>query len=420
MKQGIQISGKKEEKRSYGKLAAIFAGAGLLLALAIGFVPQLLADSRLSPEEVRLLQQFETVYRFVRDSYVDEVDPAVLFEGALKGMFESLEDPHSAYLSQDDVRALTDTTAGEFGGVGLYISKEPEDGEKPRFIEVVAPIEGTPAFKAGVHAGDRIIAIEDDSTAPLSIDDVVNRLRGKPGTDVTITIKRGKTVEFDVDITRAIIQVPTAKHAMINENMAYLRIVQFTPHTEEKVREAISFFEQQGYQQMIIDLRGNPGGLLQAVVEVSSLFLDGGLVVGTCGRVASETQEFGADKGVLVPESIELLVLIDKGSASAAEIMAGALKDRGRAILAGETSYGKGSVQQVRTLANGGFRLTMSRYYTPSGEYIDKIGIDPAIEILPPQLTEDEQEYAVQLFSEGRIRNWVRSQSSIDQSGIEA
>ncbi len=406
--------------RARSRYTTVLAVVTAIILAAVLIVPQVGANNQLSAEEARLLQQFESVYQFIRDNYVDEVKAEELMQGAMKGMFDSLDDPHSAYLTQEEMRSLTDTTAGEFGGVGLYINKQPADGDNPRYVEVVSPIESTPAYHAGIRGGDLIVAIEEESTAPLSIDEVVDKLRGRPGTDVVVTIRRGRSSNFDVTLTRDTIQVPTVRHAMMSDGVAYLRIVQFTPYTEERVRSALDFFESEGYDQLIIDLRGNPGGLLNAVVDVSDLFLDEGLVVGTRGRVASENQEFTSSSSTSVPTETEIAVLIDKGSASAAEIMAGALGDRNRAVLIGQQTYGKGSVQQVRGLSNGGFRLTMSRYYTPGGTYIDKKGISPHIEMLPQQLDEEEQEAAVELVTEQTIRTWAQNNTGADSDDIDA
>ncbi|AFG38802.1 S41 family peptidase [Spirochaeta africana] len=410
-----------EQMQAWRTRTRYSAGVAAVLAMvlaAVLVVPQIGANNRLSAEETRLLRQFENVYQFIRDSYVDEVEAEKLIRGAMEGMFESLEDPHSAFLSREEMRSLTDTTSGEFGGVGLYINKQPADGDNPRFVEVVSPIEGTPAYHAGVRGGDLIVAINEESTAPLNIDEVVDKLRGRPGTDVTVTIRRGRSSTFDVTLTRDTIQVPTVRRAIMDNGIAYLRIVQFTPHTRERVADALQYFEDAGYQKLIIDLRGNPGGLLNSVVDVSDLFLDEGLVVGTRGRVESENHEFTARRGIAVSDDLETVILIDKGSASAAEIMAGALGDRERAVLIGQTTYGKGSVQQVRGLINGGFRLTMSRYYTPSGTYIDKEGIAPHIEILPPSLEEDEQEVAVELVTSNRVQSWARDNTEAGDAEV--
>lgn len=381
--------------------------AGLLgLVLAVAVVPVLAAQgNQASPDQSLAL--FEQVFRFIQRNYVDEVDPADLIQGALQGMFESLDDPHSAYLLPDQMRGLTDTTSGEFGGVGMYINKPAAREGVPSYIEVVSPIEDTPAFRAGLLPGDRIREVEGQSTADLSTDQVVDLLRGRPGTEVTVSILRGADIEFPVTLERAIIQIPTVKWDMIDGEMGFLRIIQFTPHTAERVRDAIQDFSRRGYRSLIIDLRSNPGGLLNGVVEVADLFLDGGMVVETRGRVASENQTFNARSGVTVPRDIEIVVLIDGGSASAAEILAAALQDRQRATLMGSTTFGKGSVQQVRRIGSGGFRLTMSRYYSPNGTTIDLVGVTPDIEVAEPEVTEEQQQAYGRLRRENLIRTFV-------------
>ena len=410
-----------EQTPRTGRIVLAVASTALIaFVLALTAVPTLAAQGGQSTPD-QSLALFEQVYRFIQRNYVDEVNPEDLIQGALQGMFESLDDPHSAYLLPDQMRGLTDTTSGEFGGVGMYINKPlaREDG-RPRYIEVVSPIEGTPAHRAGVEAGDRIKEIEGESTADLSTDEVVDRLRGRPGTDVQVLILRGVDLEFPVTLTRAIIQIPTVRWGMIDEETAFLRIIQFTPHTDDRIRDAIDDFRSQGYKSMVIDLRSNPGGLLNGVVDVADLFFDGGLIVETRGRVAGENQRFNARSGKIVSEDIRIAVLIDDGSASAAEILAAALKERGRATLFGSTTYGKGSVQQVRRLGDAGFRLTMSRYYTPAGTDIDRAGIAPDVEVAGARLTEDEQREYVDLRREERIVAFIEGAGDPTPRQIEA
>jgi carboxyl-terminal processing protease len=398
------------QRRTRGALWGGVTAVVTALFAALAIVPGVLAqgaqgESSASAEELAL---FEQVYDFVQRNYVDEVDPEQLIEGALQGMFDSLDDPHSAYLDPEEMRSLTDTTSGEFGGVGMYISKPVEAEGETSYIEVISPIEDTPAYRAGLRAGDRIKEVEGDSTQDMSVDDVVNRLRGRPGTEVQVTILRGEELEFPVDLQRAVIRVPTVKWDMINDSTAFLRIIQFTPYTDERVREAIEEFQSEGYESLIIDLRSNPGGLLSGVVDVAGAFFDGGMVVETRGRVASENQEFTADGGRIVGGGIQIVVLIDDGSASAAEILAAALKDRDRATLIGETTYGKGSVQQVRRIGEAGFRLTMARYYTPAGNNIDRVGVEPDIVVEEPELDDSEQDAYAQIREERRVIEFVQ------------
>ncbi len=376
------------------------------------FGPNLLAYQSNS-ETKEYLDRFDYLFQFLLKNYVDEVPVKTLYEGALKGMFESLDDPHSYYLTASDMQDMNDTTTGRFGGVGLYISKPAPGnaGTDPldKYVQIVSPIEDTPAYRAGVHAGDYITKIEDESVKDLSIDEVVDKLRGAPGSDVNVTILRGKEIEFGVTLTRAIIEIPTVKEAMLPGDIAYLRIIQFTPYTAERVKEAIKYFERNSYTSLIIDVRGNPGGLLDSVAKIGDYFLSSGPIVSTKSRIRSENEVFTATRSVLVPEDLPIAVLIDKGSASAAEILSGALKDTHRATLIGETSYGKGSVQKVMGFHDGGIKLTIARYYTPNDINIDKIGIDPDREVKEPELSDEEMESLGKILKENLISNFIKN-----------
>jgi len=363
---------KRRERAFWVGLTSVLVGLVLLLAVAPSVFAQSFSDTD------RVLGIFENIFRFVEENYVEDIDPEVLLEGALEGLFNSLDDPYSAYLDETDMRSLTDTTTGEYGGVGMLISKQrPDNGNGDTgYVEVISPIEDTPAHRVGVRAGDVILGIEDPetgeflSTDEMSIDQAVDRLRGVPQTPVTINIRRGETAVFPITIVREIIEYPTVKFAMVAEEIGFLRVSNFTPRTTERILDALEFFERNDYTSMIIDLRSNPGGLLDSVVEVADLFFSSGTIVGTSGRISTENERFTAQSGTAVPADLPVVVLIDEGSASAAEILAGALQDRSRAILLGDTSYGKGSVQQIRRVGDGGFRLTMSKYYLPSGRFI--------------------------------------------------
>ncbi len=401
-----------------------WAGTGfcIFVLLFVLLAPVYATGQEEGADADRLLQMFSQVFDFVEDNYVDVVDPEVLIEGALEGLFESLDDPHSYYMTAEEMRDLSDTTQGEFGGVGMYISKQVrgEDDDRASYVEIVTPIDGTPADRAGLRSGDLIVAIDDESTEDLTIDEVVGRLRGRPGTEVTISVRRGRRHTFPVTLNRDIIEVPTVRTAMVPGDIAFLRIIQFTPYTNDRVAEAIREFEDSGYQSMIIDLRRNPGGLLNGVVETADLFFEDGLIVGTRGRNPRENEVFVATEGSIIPDDLPIVVLIDEGSASAAEILAGALKDRDRAYLIGETTYGKGSVQQVRRIGEGGFRLTMSRYYTPNGIYIDKNGIDPHRIVAEPELSEEELEAYAAIIEEDTIAAFVEENPSPTNRQIEA
>jgi carboxyl-terminal processing protease len=350
------------------------------------------------------------VFDFILQNYIEEVDPNDLFEGAMNGMFDALGDPYSSFLPASEMTDLGDTTQGSFGGVGLYITPKPasrSDG-RPNFLEVAAPIENTPGWRAGINPGDLIVRINDEPTDVLSSDEAVARLRGAPGTEVRILIRRGEMIEFPVTLMREVIEVPTTKYAMIDD-IGYLKLLTFTPYTTDRARDAIIEFRAKGYRSLILDLRNNYGGLLNSAVGVTNLFIEGGVVVSTKSRIPQENSVFYARARALVSDDIPMVVLINRGSASASEIVAGALKDRGRAYLVGEKSFGKGSVQQVYPLSNVGFKLTTARYFTPSDANIDKVGIPPDREVLFPEFTNAEAVKLNELINAGRISDFVNA-----------
>jgi carboxyl-terminal processing protease len=359
------------------------------------------------------------VFDFIQRHYVEEIDSNKLFEGAMTGMFNSLGDPYSAFLPESEMKDLNDTTQGNFGGVGLYISKPNAPDGRPSYLEVAAPIEDTPGWRAGINPGDLIVQINYETTDILSSDEAVARLRGQPGTDVKLIIRRGERVEFPVTLTRAVIEVPTVKHAMI-DNIGYLKLLTFTPMTVDRSREALGEFQTRGYRGVILDLRNNYGGLLNSAVGICNLFFEGGIVVTTKSRISAENRDYYARARAVVPADIPVIVLINRGSASASEIVAGALKDRGRAYLVGEKSYGKGSVQQVYPLNNAGFKITTARYYTPSDVNIDKIGIPPDREVLFPGLTMADAEGLNSLINSGRITDFVKANPNADTASVDS
>ena len=417
---GFQADNKKP--RRIIPLSWIWIASTLLLCIVFAFVsvPGLLAQVREGGAQTlgqtenaqrntrRYTDTIQQVFNFIQRHYVEEVDAKVIFEGAMTGIFNALQDPYSVYLTESEMKDLNDTTQGSFGGVGLYISKpigERPDG-KPPYVEVASPIEDTPGWRAGINPGDLIISINGEPTDKLSLDEVLARLRGKPGVVIELVIRRGERLEFPVSLTRAIIEVPTIKHAMIG-NIGYLKLLTFTPMTADRAAESINEFRSKNYNGIILDLRNNYGGLLQSAVDTSSLFLDGGVVVSTKSRIPSENQVFNTRRTPIVGDNIPVVVLINRGSASASEIVAGALKDRGRAYLVGEKSYGKGSVQQVYPLDTAGFKITTARYYTPSDVNIDKIGIPPDRLVEFPEFTEDDAEHLNRLINDNRIPSFV-------------
>lgn len=419
--QGTRRARRRRERVVWGSVGALL----IAFLLVLTATPSLFSQEY--SETDRAIDVFESVMKFIEQNYVEEVDPDELLDGALRGMFESLDDPYSVYYDEEEMRDLTDVTTGEFGGVGMTITKQvvEEDSDDPAFVEVVSPIEGTPAYEAGVRPGDLIVGIRDaeadefKSTRDLTLDQAVNMIRGTPGTRVTLRIRRGARAEFEVTIERDIIEYPTVKYAMIPDGIGYLRITNFTPKTVERVQEALDSFEADDYESMIIDVRSNPGGLLAAVVDVADLFFERGTIVGTAGRSPRENERLTATEGTQVPDDVAVVVLIDEGSASASEILAGTLQDRDRAFLIGETTFGKGSVQQVRRIGDGGFRLTMSRYYLPSGRFIDEVGVDPDRVVEPPELTDEQATEYAELLTSERIPEWVRENTDPAPSEVE-
>lgn len=360
--------------------------AGLVLMLAV-FPVQ--AQETKAPLPLNELRTFTEVLERIRTSYVEPVDDATLLESAIRGMLEGL-DPHSAYLEPEAFQGLQDTTTGQFGGLGIEVGLE--DG----FIKVISPIDDTPASRAGIEPGDLIVKIDDQPVKGMSLMDAVDRMRGVAGSKITLTLVRGTGRPFDVELERAVIKVKSVRSETLEPGYAYLRITQFQNNTGDEVRRSlVSLTAQNEVKGLVLDLRNNPGGVLQSAVEVADAFLADGLIVYTKGRLPNSEMHFNATASN-PGEDIPLVVLINGGSASASEIVAGALQDRGRAVIMGTDSFGKGSVQTVLPLNNDrALKLTTALYYTPSGRSIQAQGIVPDIHVERAQLTRsvDETSY---------------------------
>lgn len=324
------------------------------------------------------LDLFADVLARVRTDYVVEVNDAELIENALNGMLQSL-DPHSSYVTPEQFKELQVTTSGEYGGLGMEVTMQ--EG----FVKVIAPIDETPAKRAGIKAGDYLTEINGKSILGLSLTEAVKQMRGKPGEDITVTVVRKDEEPKDITITREVIKRVVVKNE-VKDGIGYIRLAQFNDKAEEGVVDAIKSLKKEfggKIPGIVLDLRANPGGLLDQSIKVSSLFLDGGEVVSTRGRVASDTQRYNGEAGELA-KGVPLVILIDGASASASEIVAGAIQDRGRGLLVGMQTFGKGSVQSVIPLRggrDGGLRMTTQRYYTPSGSSIQGTGITPDIAV---------------------------------------
>ncbi len=397
---------RKKERFLWISLSGMLA----VVLAAVLLSPIAMAQSRKNTQEY--IRELEAAMYLLQNNYVDEVDSEQLFRGAMDGMFASLDDPYSLYLNDELLEQMTDTTQGEYGGVGLYISKDRYDPDNPYgrlpYVKVVSPIEDTPGWKAGINAGDYIYAIEGESAEGFATQDVSDRLRGVPGTSVKVTILRGEYT-FDLVLTRQKIEIPTVKTTIINGDIGYIRIIEFTPFTVPRVEEALTEFTAQGLDKLIVDVRSNPGGLLDSVVEIADFFFSRGVVVSTRYRQERMNQVHRATPGTIVSSDTKIAVLIDKGSASASEILTGALKDRGRATVIGETSFGKGSIQQMIPLDGTAIKLTTGRYYTPNGINIDKTGIEPDIAVKEPDLTDEQTKAYAVLLQENRIGSFVDS-----------
>lgn len=380
------------------------------------------SDSKIS--SFQYMKKLNSVFDFVQMNYVDDLDPKLLYEGALKGMLEAIGDPYTLYLDSDYMRDLGDTTNGSFGGVGLTISKPTENKpDKPAYVEVSSPIEDSPGAKAGIQSGDYIVAIEGKPTPEMSMNEVLANLRGEVGSPVNITILRGANMKFDIKLVRALIEVPTVKDGMIEgTKIGYMRLIQFTPETPKRVQEAIEGFKTEGYTSLIIDLRDNPGGLITSAVEVGDKFIDAGPIVSTKSRLILENHQFPASKENTIVSGLPIVVLINHGSASASEILSGALKDNHLAYLVGERTYGKGSVQQVVPLReDNGIKLTIARYYTPSDTNIDKVGIPPDLEIKNIQtFSKEQEELYVKMIESEAITKLVEANPNMKEADIAA
>jgi len=399
------------------RLAWSAVGAAVVLASALAFVaPQAVAQATDSSgtDARRYMGQFEDAFRFVLQNYVDPVEAKKLYEGAMKGLFESLGDPYSVFLDENMLSDMTDITSGQFGGVGLYIGKQEKDPAKadvPRYIEIESPIDDTPGARYGLQSGDLIVKIDGESTAPLSSFQAQQKIRGPVGTEVVLTIRRGEA-EFDAKLTRAIVEIPTVKSALIPTaagNIGYLRIIEFTAATRAAFESAIADFDKAGYRALVLDVRNDGGGLLQSVIQISDDLLDSGTIVSTKGRNPFDNSTSRARPSVMVAKDKPVILLINKGSASASEILAGALKDNKRAYLVGENTYGKGSVQQIFPLDSTGYKMTTARYYTPSDENIDKTGIPPDQEIKEPELTDSQSASLAKLLDSGKVEAFAKA-----------
>ena len=369
-----------------GVLICLLFTAGATLADEAGQTQP--AEARLPLEE---LQLFAQIFDQVRSAYVEEIDDRELLEKAITGLLGEL-DPHSAFLQEDSYAELKEHTTGEFGGLGIEV------GLERGYVRVISPIDDTPAARAGLRPGDLILKLDERSTQGMSLDEAVSRMRGAKGTSITLTIGReGVSEPLTLTIVRDIITVQSVRWETLEPGYGYVRIAQFQEQTGGEFRSALEELRdgEPGLKGLILDLRNNPGGLLPASVEVADALLDGGLIVYTKGRIASANTKSMATAGEFLA-GVPVVVLINEGTASAAEIVPGALQDRQRALIIGTRSFGKGSVQNVLPIGDGrAVKLTTARYFTPGGHSIQAEGIRPDIEVRRAEIHELEPGFTV-------------------------
>lgn len=363
----------KHSSVGYGVLIGIILG--LFLSVSMGVLAQRDegANATLPIEDLR---RFTDVYMRIKRNYVSEVDDQELLDNAIRGMLSGL-DPHSSFLDAREFRDLQVGTTGEFGGLGIEVGME--DG----FIKVIAPIDDTPAQRAGIRAGDLIIRLDDTPVRGMTLSDAVSRMRGQRGTDITLTIMReGVDTPQRITITRDVIRVQSVRYETLEPGFGYIRITNFQARTaRDLVRAVESLKSEQALRGLVLDLRNNPGGVLTGAVGVSDAFLDGGLIVYTEGRLQESQLRYSASPGD-VANGVPIVVLVNEGSASASEIVAGALQDHRRAVIMGAPTFGKGSVQTILPLAQDtAIKLTTARYFTPDGRSIQAEGIQPDIRL---------------------------------------
>ena len=327
-------------------------------------------------EIYKKIDLFGEVLEKINEEYVDEINQSESMDSAINGLLQSL-DPYSAYMSPEIFNEMQTETSGEFGGLGIEVSME------SGVVKVISPIDDTPASKAGIKAGDYIVKIEDTQVQGKSLSEAVDLMRGPVGSTIELTVRRrGVKKALTFNIKREIIKIQSVKSDILEKNIGYIRLTSFNENSDEQILKKIKVLEKnQKVDSYILDLRNNPGGLLSQAIRISDFFLDNGEIVSTKSRKVSENRKWFAKKGDIT-NGKKLVVLINYGSASAAEIVAGALKDHKRAIILGENSYGKGSVQSIIPLKNkGAIRLTVAKYYLPSGKSISEVGVSPDIEI---------------------------------------
>jgi carboxyl-terminal processing protease len=392
---------------------------GIFVGISVSLTSSVMAEKK--PEEsagipLNELRNFSDIFARIKTDYVEDVDDKTLLEHAIRGMLSGL-DPHSTYLSPDEYKELKIGTTGKFGGLGIQVGME--DG----FVKVISPIDDTPAFHAGLESGDLIIRLNDKSVKGMTLNDAVKIMRGDPGTDIKLTvIREGADKPLPFTVTRDIISVKSVKSRILEPDYGYIRISNFQSKTARDLVSEISNLKKENETELkglVLDLRNNPGGVLSAAADVSDAFLDEGKLVFTKGRVENSEFEFNAKPGDIM-NGLPVVVLINGGSASASEIVAGALQDHHRAVIMGSKSFGKGSVQTIQELRSGGaVKITTARYFTPSGRSIQGEGITPDIILERYEIKDSDEETSLRIKEsdlKGSISNPTQSQKALEKA----
>ena len=395
---------------------------GIFVGISVSLTSSVLAERKVEESTglpLNELRNFSDIFARIKTDYVEDVDDKTLLENAIRGMLTGL-DPHSTYLNPDEYKELKIGTTGKFGGLGIQVGME--DG----FVKVISPIDDTPAFRAGLEAGDLIIRLNDKSVKGMTLNDAVKIMRGDPGTDIKLTvIREGADKPLPFTVTRDIISVKSVKSRILEPDYGYIRISNFQSKTARDLVSEVSKLKKDNKNELkglVLDLRNNPGGVLSAAADVSDAFIDNGMLVYTKGRINNSEFEFNAKPGDIM-NGLPLVVLINGGSASASEIVAGALQDHHRAVIMGSKSFGKGSVQTIQELRSGGaVKITTARYFTPSGRSIQGEGITPDI-ILDRYEIKDTKDDASLRIKESdlnhSISNPTKSQEAIKKAEEE-
>jgi carboxyl-terminal processing protease len=396
---------------------------GIFVGVSVSLTSSVLAEKK-AEDSVGLplneLRNFSDIFARVKTDYVEDVDDKTLLENAIRGMLSGL-DPHSTYLNPDEYKELKIGTTGKFGGLGIQVGME--DG----FVKVISPIDDTPAFRAGIQAGDLIIRLDEKSVKGMTLNDAVKIMRGDPGTDITLTvIREGADKPLPFTVTRDIISVKSVKSRILEPDYGYIRITNFQSETARDLISELSKLKKENKNELkglVLDLRNNPGGVLSAAADVSDAFINNGKLVYTKGRIENSDFEFNAKPGDIMNGS-PLVVLINGGSASASEIVAGALQDHNRAVVMGTKSFGKGSVQTIQELRSGGaVKITTARYFTPKGRSIQGEGITPDITLERYEVSDSKDDASLRIKESDlthSISNPTKSQEAIKKAEEES